>query len=210
MSPNDASRARDDLVLPADLTTRFIVAGIAMIEFALTKADLDQMDALILELAPQPTHTRNHGLRLEAQAWLACHRDLNDLATRLSGGLTRLSRIEAFDTLPMTNWFVPWHQDRAERGERPLEQLERTVALRIYLDECCEDHGPLEVLPGSHTAGRLQTAAIDNWVASRKSLLCLAVRGDIVAMRPLLVHRSQRARIPSACRVLHLEYERVL
>jgi hypothetical protein len=31
-------------------------------------------------------------------------------------------------------------------------------------------------------------------------------RGDIVAMCPLLIHRSQRARTPAARRVIHLEF----
>jgi hypothetical protein len=196
--------------LPADLVGRFTVAGIAIIEYALTKIDLAQMDALFPRLAPRTAGARASDFTPDAQAWLASHIGLSGLAARLSGGQTRLSRIQAFDKSPMTNWFVPWHQDRAEGGlDRSVCQLERTVALRIHLDDCNEDNGPLEVLPRSHTEGRLESVAIASLVETISPLLCLTVRGDIIAMRPLLVHRSQRARIPRSRRVLHLEYERL-
>jgi ectoine hydroxylase-related dioxygenase (phytanoyl-CoA dioxygenase family) len=80
------------------------------------------------------------------------------------------------------------------------------IALRIHLDDCDEDNGPLEVIPGSHELGRLTAGDIAALTGQSQPLLCLAVRGDLVALRPLLVHRSQRARRPAARRVLHLEF----
>jgi hypothetical protein len=44
--------------------------------------------------------------------------------------------------------------------------------------------------------------------AGASAALCLADRGDIVAMRLLLLHRSQRAKMPAARRVIHIEYTR--
>jgi Phytanoyl-CoA dioxygenase (PhyH) len=139
----------------------------------------------------------------------------------------QLVRVIAFDRTPETNWFVPWHQDRtiavAQRVdapgfehwtikdgvlhvEPPIELLERMVTLRVHLDACTEDDGALEVMQGSHGHGRLDRSAIDAIVAAQQPLLCLAERGDILAIRPLLVHRSQRAKRPTRRRVLHLEY----
>jgi hypothetical protein len=64
-----------------------------------------------------------------------------------------------------------WHQDRAiavrdrvdvpgfgpwsvKAGlvhvEPPVDILERMLAVRLHLDDCGEDNGPLRVLPGSH------------------------------------------------------------
>ena len=80
------------------------------------------------------------------------------------------------------------------------------VTLRIHLDDCGEDNGPLEALLGSHTQGRLDRAAIASLVESSQAMLCLCARGDILAMRPLTVHRSQKARVPRRRRVLQLEY----
>jgi ectoine hydroxylase-related dioxygenase (phytanoyl-CoA dioxygenase family) len=145
----------------------------------------------------------------------------------LTGDAARLVRVIAFDKTPEANWFVPWHQDRAialagrhdlagfgpwtikdglVHAEPPVALLDAMVTLRIHLDDCTEDDGPLEVARGSHRLGRLDQTRIADAVESGEMTLCLANRGDIVAMRPLTLHRSQRARRPSRRRVLHLEY----
>ena len=193
------------------LEARFRSFGVAVIEYALCADDLARMDAIFPTLSPKMAGARASDFTPAALAWLAGHAVLSDLAHRLAGPIApamRLSRVLAFDTSPETNWFVPWHQDRAEGGRyRACTDLEQTVALRIHLDDCSKDNGPLEVLPGSHVCGRLNSASIAGLIETTPPLLCLAARGDIVAMRPLLVHRSQRARIPTVHRrVLHLEY----
>jgi Phytanoyl-CoA dioxygenase (PhyH) len=186
---------------------QFAEQGVAIFEYVLTPDDLKAMDAAFPDLAPRTAGARSAAFSPEAQAWLANHDSLNELASRLLETPGRLSRIQAFDKSASANWFVPWHQDRAEDGnERAVVQLERTVALRIHLDDCDENNGPLEVIPGSHTAGRLDAESIAARTAVAASMLCLTVRGDIVAMRPLLIHRSQRARVPAARRVIHLEF----
>lgn len=165
------------------------------------------LEAAFPKLAQRTPGARADAFSTEAQAWLACHERLLELASRLVESSARLSRIQAFDKSAGSNWFVPRHQDRAENGRnRAISTLERTVALRIHLDDCHEENGPLEVLPGSHTSGRLDAAAIARMVATTPSYVCFADRGDIIAMRPLLVHCSRRARDPNARRVIHLEF----
>ena len=197
--------------LPDSFNARFASIGVAVIEHALPASDLRVMDALFPQLPARTAGARAADFDPAARAWLSRHEALTSLAGRLGGCQNvRLSRIQAFDKTAGTNWFVPWHQDRAEDGrERPVTELEHTVALRIHLDDCNDDNGPLEVLPGSHIYGRLDSAAITRLAQSHAPLLCLAARGDIVAMRPLLVHLSQKARTPAARRVLHLEYSPV-
>jgi ectoine hydroxylase-related dioxygenase (phytanoyl-CoA dioxygenase family) len=192
--------------MPA-LQQQFTASGIAVVEYALTPHDLSAMDATFPRLPNQTAGARANAFSFEAQEWFATHSGLLELAGRLLRKPARLSRLQAFDKSVGTNWFVPWHQDRAEDGRgRPVAQLERTVALRVHLDDCNEDNGPLEVIPGSHVHGRLAADAIATVAAVSPSRLCLAVRGDIVAMRPLLLHRSQRARVPAGRRVVHLEF----
>lgn len=199
--------AADDDTRSTVLRDRFADLGVAVVEHALTPADLVYMDTVFPRLAPRTAGARASDFSQPAQEWFAAHEGLLEVGRRLCGTAMRLSRLQAFDKSPEANWFVPWHQDRAEDGrERAVETLERTVALRIHLDDCCEDCGPLEALPGSHRQGRLGAAAIAEQVACGSPLLCLAARGDIVAMRPLLLHRSQRARKPAARRVIHIEY----
>ena len=89
-----------------------------------------------------------------------------------------------FDKTPSANWKVVWHQDLTiavrERGvvsgfgpwsekegvvhvQPPIELLERMLAVRVHLDDCGADNGPVRVLPASHRVGRLSGEAIDEW-----------------------------------------------
>ncbi len=193
--------------LSSDLTQRFTDIGVAIVEYALLPEDLARMDAGFPELAAGSPGARTADFDTDFLAWLADHAALRDLANRLGRTPMTFARALALDKSPAANWFVPWHQDRAVDGiDRSSRILERMIALRIHLDACDENNGPLEVVPGSHTLGRLTGGAIAALTAECDPLLCLAVRGDIVALRPLLVHRSQRARQPVARRVLHLEF----
>ncbi len=173
----------------------------------MTAADLAQMDNVFPALGHCSPGARDADFTSAARDWFADHPALTALAVRLLQAPAHLTRVQAFDETTGANWFVPWHQDRAVNGpERPVAMLTHMVAFRIHLDDCGEDNGPLDVLPGSHRHGRLDATAIADVATTTPSLLCLAVRGDIVALRPLLVHRSQRARVPAARRVIYIEF----
>jgi ectoine hydroxylase-related dioxygenase (phytanoyl-CoA dioxygenase family) len=196
--------------------------GVVIIEYALRAAELERMAALF------DGGGRRHGRLAPADlSWLAAHPVLCALAQALAGAPARLVRVIAFDKTAHDNWFVPWHQDRtiAVRNrvehdgfqnwtttdglvqvEPPLAVLEAMVTLRIHIDPCHEDNGPLEVIPGSHRAGRLNRNDVATLAAASPSLVCLLAAGDVLAMHPLTVHRSQRARVPANRRVLHLEW----
>lgn len=203
MTPAEDARTADTM------REHFALNGVAIIEYALSEGDLCQMDRLFPVLAPRQAGARADLFSPEARMWLAEHPGLAEIARRLAGGSVQMTRLQAFDKSAGTNWFVPWHQDRAEDGaERSVPFLENTLALRIHLDPCGEDNGPLEVIAGSHAQGRLEGAAIAGVVSRAAPVLCLTDRGDVLAMRPLLVHRSQRAKQPAARRVIHIEYTR--
>ena len=204
----------------------FATHGIAIIEYALTETDLARMAAAFGSDGVTAA-ARQGDIPVDLRDWLAVHPALVALSTQLAGADARLVRCLAFDKSPAANWFVPWHQDRSVavaarveiqgydnwtikdgtfHVEPPVSILEGMVTLRIHLDECDEDNGPLEAFPGSHDKGRLDRAAIASIVECSQAMLCLCARGDILAMRPLSVHRSQKARRPRRRRVLHLEY----
>jgi ectoine hydroxylase-related dioxygenase (phytanoyl-CoA dioxygenase family) len=88
----------------------------------------------------------------------------------------------------------------------PRHVLESMLAVRIHLDECDEQNGPLRVLPGTHLAGRLPDGALAEVVRSVQPVNCAVPRGGLVIMRPLLVHASSSATVPRRRRVLHLEF----
>jgi ectoine hydroxylase-related dioxygenase (phytanoyl-CoA dioxygenase family) len=132
-----------------------------------------------------------------------------------------------FDKTPEANWKVAWHQDLtiAVRQRRcavgftawsekqgvvhvqpPVPVLERMLVVRVHLDDCHAENGPLRVLPGSHREGRLDAAAIFRWKARASEVQCVVGQGGLMLMRPLLLHASSEARVAGQRRVLHLEF----
>jgi len=86
----------------------------------------------------------------------------------------------------------------------PATLLERTLAVRLHLDACGAGDGPLRVVPGSHRHGRLDPAAARSLRAAHGEVECTARPGDLLIMRPLLLHASSKAVQPSGRRrVLH-------
>ena len=136
-------------------------------------------------------------------------------------------RATLFDKSAVANWLVVWHQDTAlplesrndsaEWGpwslkagvlyaHAPAWALSRVLALRISLDASTSENGPLRVIPGSHLAGVLSDDEILGLARAHENIEALVTRGGVLAMRPLLVHSSSKARSGEPRRVLHLEY----
>jgi ectoine hydroxylase-related dioxygenase (phytanoyl-CoA dioxygenase family) len=132
-----------------------------------------------------------------------------------------------FDKTPGANWKVAWHQDTMicvrERIEtsgfgpwsikdgvhhvQPLpEVLAGMMTVRMHLDDCGPENGPLRVIAESHEAGLLNAEAIDAWRESHPAVTCTVVRGGVLLMRPLTLHASSSADQPGHRRVIHLEY----
>jgi len=131
-----------------------------------------------------------------------------------------------FNKTEESNWKVTWHQDCviavAARSEipdwgawsikagvhhvRPTSNImSRMLAVRIHLDDCSADNGPLRVIPGSHRHGCLSDRQIQEWPKSG-AVTCIASQGHAILMRPLLLHTSSPATVPSSRRVIHLEF----
>jgi hypothetical protein len=133
-----------------------------------------------------------------------------------------------FDKAPGANWNVAWHQDLAiavrERVEAPpgwgawsekaavvhvqppAAVLAKMLITRLHLDDCGPENGPLRVLPGTHHCGRLDTADAARHRSAVPEAICTAGCGDALLMRPLLLHASSAAQLPTHRRVLHIEW----
>jgi len=127
-----------------------------------------------------------------------------------------------FDKHARANWTVPGHQDRivavaatttkkhriregiayAELDARTLAGL---VALRIHFDPTDGETGALCVVPGSHLDGVMPSGQISN-VPLDQYVPCAAGAGDVLILRPLLLHRSSPSRGEGQRRVLHVVY----
>ncbi|HYC69715.1 MAG TPA: phytanoyl-CoA dioxygenase family protein [Opitutaceae bacterium] len=132
-----------------------------------------------------------------------------------------------FDKRPDANWKVTWHQDLlfpmrrrpvslgfvpaqskdgVEYARPPVEVLQEMLAVRLHLDDCGPDNGPLRVAPGSHLLGILPASAIPAAVARLRVATCCARRGELLLMRPLSLHASSPSHRPVHRRVLHFVY----
>jgi ectoine hydroxylase-related dioxygenase (phytanoyl-CoA dioxygenase family) len=149
------------------------------------------------------------------------------IAQQALGSETTPYRATLFEKSGNSNWLVVWHQDTAlplsERFDRPgwgpwstkagilyahapTWALDQIVALRLHLDASHADNGPLRVIPGSPSLGVLSDDEVFRIAHEQPYAECLLDRGDILAMRPLLIHSSPKAQSPAQRRVLHLEY----
>lgn len=131
-----------------------------------------------------------------------------------------------FDKTGSANWTVPWHQDRSIMVARradvpgfgpwsvkagvvhvqpPVEILQQMFTLRLHLDACDSDNGPLRVIPDSHHL-ILDAGEFDAYFATRELAECTTTAGGLLVMRPLILHSSLPAKRPSHRRVIHIEF----
>lgn len=146
----------------------------------------------------------------------------DDPRLRAHVGEARVVRGILFDKTPEANWAVPPHQDLNVALEArhdvagygpwsvkggvvhavpPEAILRGMLTIRLHLDVCGPDDGPLRVVPGTHGGKSAEAELPDGpWVE------CHVPAGGAVLMRPLAVHASPRAARPTRRRVIHLEY----
>jgi ectoine hydroxylase-related dioxygenase (phytanoyl-CoA dioxygenase family) len=158
---------------------------------------------------------------------LAASLSMRRVASAVLGPSCYAVRAIYFDKTPAANWKVIWHQDLTiatrERAEvegygpwtvkegvphvqPPASVLEGMLAVRLHLDPCGADNGPVRVLDGSHRLGRLSAERIEDLRRTASARDCLVDQGGVLAFRPLIVHSSGPATVASHRRVIHIEY----
>jgi hypothetical protein len=199
--------------------------GYALLRGAISAADCGLVAAVFPATSPRAGGVRNalRGVEAHAQASVqALHALAGDLLQRPA----RAVRAILFDKSPVANWAVAWHRDLMipvrERHQvagyrnwslkdgvchvqAPREILRGMLTLRLHLDDCDAGNGALRVLAGSHDieqADARQAAAADE----SRMVTCVAQAGDVLAMRPCLLHSSCKAERPGRRRILHIEY----
>ena len=123
-----------------------------------------------------------------------------------------------FDKPPGQGWALPWHRDQviavAKHGvmgtfrkpttkggvahvEAPIELLQQMLSVRIHLDPMRRENGAIMVQPGSHTMNR-----------EAEPLMLECNTGDVLLMRPLLLHSSVNCDVSTLLhrRIIHLEF----
>jgi ectoine hydroxylase-related dioxygenase (phytanoyl-CoA dioxygenase family) len=208
--------------------------GFAVVEDVVDTQTLDHLRRAVEALGEREEVLRRgsiYGVRnllevLPEAADVAAQPALRRLAELVLGPWCFAVRGTLFDKNPAANWSLFWHQDsiitvREKREvagfskwsqkagvwhvEPPHDLFERMLTLRLHLDDCGADNGPLRVLAGSHSSGWVDDS-IDEWKQGTRETVCVVGAGGVVAMRPLLLHASSASEVPRHRRVLHFEY----
>jgi hypothetical protein len=177
----------------------------------------------VLSAAAGPAYGARNLLRLwpEAVALVRSPR-LGAIVLRILGERAGVVRGLYFDKPPGNSWALPWHRDltiavkkhgtfgkfrrpTVKSGvphvEAPTELLAGMLTARIHLDAVTDRNGPLRVLPGSHAAGR------GDGCGAREPVAVCCNAGDVLLMRPLLLHSSSHSEPNHRAhrRIVHLE-----
>jgi hypothetical protein len=201
----------------------FAANGFVAVPGVLSAAECESISASVSSASRPSRGTRS----LLLQSWcasLANSLRQHSVLSKLVPGDFVAVQCTYFEKSSSNNWLVPIHQDLsipvAERVEAPelcgwsrkegtlfvqapVNLLAQLVALRVHLDDCALADGPLRVVPGSHVLGRIEAEAAISLRTLVKDVPCTAQRGTALALRPLLLHSSSKARGASRRRVLH-------
>jgi ectoine hydroxylase-related dioxygenase (phytanoyl-CoA dioxygenase family) len=202
-------------ILPAVFDAAAVSAIIEACTRALTAA---ADDPAVLAGKGGPAYGARNLLRLWPGALeLARSPVLSSKLLRVLGNVGGVVRALFFDKPPGHSWALPWHKDftiavkahgpidRFEKPtvkagvphvEAPVELLATMLTARVHLDPMFEENGALRVIPGSHRGPE-----------DRAPLTLQCAAGDVLLMRPLLVHGSGHCVSDSQShrRVVHLE-----
>jgi ectoine hydroxylase-related dioxygenase (phytanoyl-CoA dioxygenase family) len=202
--------------------------GFAVVPSVLSTRELIPILVSIADLEPPRGRAGiRHVLSHPTVKVVAQNPRLVEMAQAILGSSAFPFRATMFDRIPESSRLISWHQDTAlplqEKIETPgwgpwsvkegviyahapATALEQVLALRLHLDDCTEENGPLRVIPGTHGIGVLSDEEIERHATYQEPVECLVPRGGVVAMRPLVIHASSKARLQAPRRVLHLEY----
>ena len=208
--------------------------GYSVINGVLSDADVRHLHAAVSSIPSGEEIRRKrsvYGIRnlLEicpAVQRLAAQPHIRQFVTPVLGDNAFAVRVIFFDKVAGANWALGWHQDSVisvsarhdvsgfvawscKAGvwqvQPPVEVLARMFAVRVHLDDCDVNNGPLRVIPGSHCHGWLDEE-IDDWKRRGPTQICTVDRGGVVSMCPLTLHASSASESVGHRRVIHIEY----
>lgn len=190
------------------------------------------IEAIKNEVSSSNEEHPRHGIRgadkkFQTINQLVHSREFLELASSLLGSRPNIVRVIFFDKTPDKNWLVTWHQDKTialnkqkeisgwgpwsvkdntHHVQPPLEVLNKMVTFRLHLDDAYENNGCLKVIPKSHKLGILTQQELTEIVNNQEPYLCKAKEGDLLIMKPHILHSSSKSINPIHRRVVHVEY----
>lgn len=180
-------------------------------------------------IAVQGEHARA-GRRLldgELRAWLTPNSSLVKVARECLGKEATPVRAVLFDKTSDTNWSVPWHQDRTiavkerchvegygnwslkagvQHVEPPFELFERMKTMKVLLDPCFGDSGPILLAAGSHRMGKIGAKDAQKIAEQLPTITCTGGAGDVWVLASNILHASRTSSSNSSRRLLHIDF----
>jgi len=162
---------------------------------------------------------------------LAHSKKMTHLAQHILGSTPAIVRVIFYDKTPDKNWLVPWHQDKTialntkkeikgwknwsikegiHHVQPALSVLNKMVTFRLHLDDADKNNGCLKVIPKSHQSGLLSQTEVTHLVQIQPPYLCEVSAGDLVIIKPHILHSSSKSTQPDHRRVVHIEYSNFL
>lgn len=202
-------------------------AGFAVVKRVLGPVYVDELIQAIQAARPARHGMRNLFEQVPLTRSLVTKPAIVDMVDAILGPDAFAVRAILFDKIKGSNWHVGWHQDQAIAIKHRLDApgfgptsvkdgvphtraseavLKNMLAVRIHLDDCGLNNGPLRCSPDSFRSGRLnpdETHAIKETCGEQ---VCLVPRGGVLLMRPLCLHASSPAKSPKHRRVIHIEF----
>jgi ectoine hydroxylase-related dioxygenase (phytanoyl-CoA dioxygenase family) len=219
---------------PTRYATSFRRDGYFISENVISHDEVDNLHQAIAEIPNRDEVRRKqnvYGVRnllqiCPAVRALAAETHIRQFVTPVLGPQAFAVRAIFFDKVSEANWSLFWHQDNVIAVTRrielpgyvgwsqkagvwqvqpPSDVLAKMVAVRVHLDDCGPQNGPLRVLPGSHQFGWIDEQ-LDDWKSRVPEVVCIVGCGGVVTMCPLTLHASSRSEKAAHRRVIHIEY----
>ena len=189
--------------------------------------DRDQLSQVISAIEAQPNSGNIRNILSNIHALKQTAKDITKLLPRQNGKPPKLIRSILFNKNPKKNWAVLWHQDlticvkekhhipgfgpwsvkhHVPHVQPPIAFLQQMLTARLHLDDCPETNGPLNIIPTSHNHGLLSRQQIEEFNINKEVISYEAQAGDLLLMKPLILHSSPKATQPQNRRILHLEF----
>lgn len=149
--------------------------------------------------------------------------NLMRIAESYLSGIVSIVQVKLFESTPAKAWhqercvvvnqkvdiadWGPWHeQDGVCTVQPPIEVLDNMVTLRLQLDAANEESGYLQIIPRSQNKGAMTDAEITEYAENREVIDCFTEAGDVLAIRPHLLHKTCAGNSGKSRRVLQIEY----
>ncbi|MBO6506538.1 MAG: phytanoyl-CoA dioxygenase family protein [Kordiimonadaceae bacterium] len=199
--------------------------GVLLFEKLVGSGDLAELSKFTdLHLSKKP------GYRLTdpSLGWLLdANGPIGRLARRIIGSAAQPIKSVLFNKTVSKNWITPWHQDRAvpmrekkilqgyetwsekegvHHVEPPFRIIENMITIKVLLDDCGPENGPIKIAAGSHHLGKLKASEVAEAIEGRKQINLVGKAGDVWVHAGSSVHSSNRSQLTENRRILHVDY----